>query len=84
MAIYIPIVIYGLRLFIVALLEQHCLLNCLYICMIRVRGCYHITKFRCSTASGYEIAKCRLFIVVLHELHVNSLPNCLHVCMLRV
>ena len=29
-----------------------------------------------------EIAKCRLFIVVLQELH--CLPNCLHVFMIRV
>ena len=32
-AIYVPIVMYGLRLF---LQELHCLLNCLHICMIRV------------------------------------------------
>ena len=25
--------------------------------MIRVRGCYHVTKFRYSTPSGSEIAK---------------------------
>ena len=40
-----PIVMYGLRLFIVALQELHCLPNCLHVCMIRVRGCYHFTKF---------------------------------------
>ena len=54
MAIYVK---YGLRLFIVVLQELHCLLNYLHVCMIRVRGWYHITKF------------CRLFIVVLQELH---------------
>ena len=31
LAIYVPIVMYGLRLFIVALQEQHCLPNCLEI-----------------------------------------------------
>ena len=52
------IVMYGLRLFIVVLHELHCLPNCLHVCMIRVRCCYHFTKFRCSTLSGSEIAKC--------------------------
>ena len=37
MAVYVPIVIYGLRLFIVVL-QKHCLPNCLNVCMIR--GCY--------------------------------------------
>ena len=37
---------------------QDCLSNCLYVCMIRVRCCYHFTKFHCSTLSGSEIAKC--------------------------
>ena len=41
MAIYVPIVMYGLRLFIVVLQELHCLP---YLCMIRVRGCYHFTR----------------------------------------
>ena len=36
---------YGLRLFIVVLQELHCLLNCLHVFMIRVRGWYDITKF---------------------------------------
>ena len=58
MAIYVPIVMYGLRLFIVVLQELHCLPNCLHVCMIRVRGCYHITKFCCSIPYGSEIAKC--------------------------
>ena len=35
MAIYVPIVMYGLRLFIVVLQEVYCLLNCLHVCMIR-------------------------------------------------
>ena len=84
MAIYVPIVMYGprlfivleslvsvisssfvclhlhvfkirycLRLFIVILQELHCLPNCLHVCMIRVRGWYHITKFCYSTPSGF-------------------------------
>ena len=52
MAIYVPIVMYSLRLFIVVLQELHCLSNCLHVFMIRVRGCYHVTKFRYSTPSG--------------------------------
>ena len=40
------------EVFSVALQELHCLLNCLHVFMIRVRGCYHVTKFRCSTPSG--------------------------------
>ena len=31
----------------------HCLLNCLHVCMIRVRGWYQITKFCYSTLSGF-------------------------------
>ena len=53
MAIYVPIVMYGLRLFIVVLQELHCLLNCLHVCIIRVRGWYHITKFCYSILSGF-------------------------------
>ena len=53
MAIYVSIVMYGLRLFIVVLQELHCLSNCLHVFMIRVRGCYHVTKFRYSTPSGF-------------------------------
>ena len=33
--------------------ELHSLPNCLHVCMIRVRGCYHVTKFRYSTPSGF-------------------------------
>ena len=49
----IAIYIYCLRLFIAVLQELHCLPNCLHVCVIRVGGCYHITKFRCSTPSGF-------------------------------
>ena len=44
MAIYVPIVMYGLRLFNVVLQELHCLPNYLHVCMMRVRSCYHFTK----------------------------------------
>ena len=44
MAISVPIVMYGLRLFIVVLQELQCLPNCLHVFMIRVIGCYHVTK----------------------------------------
>ena len=52
MPIYVSIVMYGLRLSIVVLQELHCLSNCLHVFMIRVRSCYHVTKFRYSTPSG--------------------------------
>ena len=48
--LYVPIVMYGLRLFIVVLQE---LPNCLHVCTIRDRGCYHITKFCCSIRYGF-------------------------------
>ena len=53
MAIYVPIVMYGLRLFIVVLQELHCLLNFLHVFMIRVIVYYHVTKFRYSTPSSF-------------------------------
>ena len=49
MAIYVPIVMYGLRLFIVVLQELHCL----HVFMIRVRGCYHFTKCCYSIPYGF-------------------------------
>ena len=45
-----PYVMHGLRLFIVVLQELHCLLR---VCIIRVRGWHHITKFYYSTPSGF-------------------------------
>ena len=42
-----------LRLFIVVLQELQCLPNCLHVCMIRVRGCYHIIKFCYSIPYGF-------------------------------
>ena len=53
MAIYVPIVMYDLRLFIVVLQELHCLLNCLHIGMSRVKGFYHFTEFCCCRACGF-------------------------------
>ena len=53
MAIYVPIVMYGLRLFIVVLQELHCLPNCLHTYMIKVIGFYHFTKFCLSTPSSF-------------------------------
>ena len=38
MAIYVPIVMYCLRLFMFVLQELHCLPNYLHICMIKARG----------------------------------------------
>ena len=55
--VYAPIVMYGLRLFIVVLQELPCLPNCLHVCMIRVRGCYHITKVFALYLMVSEIAK---------------------------
>ena len=50
---YVPIIMYGLRMFNVVLQELHCLLNCLHDCMMRVGGCYHFIKFHYSTPSGF-------------------------------
>ena len=44
--------LYSLRLFIVVLQELYCLPNCLHVCMIRVKGCYHFTKF-CYSTPGF-------------------------------
>ena len=53
MPIYVPIVMYGLRLFIVVLQELQCLPNCLHVCIIRVVGLYHLTKLCCSKHSNF-------------------------------
>ena len=49
----LAIVMYGLRLFIVVLQELQCLPNCLHTYMVKVRGCYHITKICCTTLSSF-------------------------------
>ena len=69
MAIYVPIVTYGLRLFIVVLQELYCLLSCLHVCMIRVRGWYHITSFLTLHLLVSEIA--------------NVLPEAVYCCFTR-
>ena len=66
---YVPIVMYGLRLFIVVLHELHCLLNCLHVCMIRIRGWYHITKlpeavYSCFTRTTLFTTTFTVMIVV--------------------
>ena len=53
MATYVPIVMHGLRLFIAVLQELYCLPICLPVCMIKVRGCYHFTKFCYSIPYGF-------------------------------
>ena len=56
MAIYAPIVMYSLRLFIVVLQELHCFPNCLHVCMIRVRDTS--PSFIALHLLVSEIAKC--------------------------
>ena len=70
MVIYTPIVMYCLRLFIVVLQELHCLPNYLHVCMIRVRGFYHVTKFRCSTPFWFLR-------------YLNVLPEAVYCCFTR-
>ena len=53
LVVVLPSIVYGLRLFIVVVQELHCLSNCLHVGMIRVRVCYHFTKFCCSTPAGF-------------------------------
>ena len=49
---------YCLRLFIVVLQELHCLLNCLHVVMIRVRGFITSPSFVPLHLLVSEIAKC--------------------------
>ena len=53
MPIYVPAIMYGLRLFIVVLQELHCLPNCLDVGFNRVIGFYHFTRFPCSILSSF-------------------------------
>ena len=49
-----PIIMFCLRLFIVVLQELHCLpLHVFYDQTYTFVGCYHVTKFRYSTPSGF-------------------------------
>ena len=52
-AIYVPIVMYGLRLFIVVLQELHCLPKCWYVYIIMFTDFYQFTKFRLLIQSGF-------------------------------
>ena len=49
MAIYVPIIMYSLRLFIVVLQELHCLQICYSMVVMDI---YQYAKFRFSTLSG--------------------------------
>ena len=53
MAIYVPIVMYGLRLFIVVLQELHYLPKIWYVCNIVFMDFYQFTKIRLSIHSGF-------------------------------
>ena len=55
MAMYAPIVMYCLRLFIVVLQELHCFPNCLHVFMIRVRTSPSFVDLHLLVS---EIAKC--------------------------
>ena len=66
MPIYVPIIMYAVRLFIVVLQELQCLPNCLHIGIIKVMSFF--TKFCSSTLLASEIANV-LPKVVLQELH---------------
>ena len=54
MAIYVPIVMYGLRLFVVVLQELHCLPKFWYVYIIVFMDFYQFTKFRPSIQSGFR------------------------------
>ena len=53
----LAIVMYGLKLFIVALQELHCLPNCLHVCTITVRGAITSPSFVTLLLLVSEIAK---------------------------
>ena len=52
MLTYLPIAMYGLRLFIVVLQNILCFLHCLHVDIIRAIGIYHLPKFYLSTPSS--------------------------------
>ena len=58
MAIYVPIIMYGLRLFNVVLQELHCLPKCLHVCIIRVIVAITLPSFVTLHLLVSEIAKC--------------------------
>ena len=53
MAIYVPIIMYGLRLFIVVLQELHCLPTFWYVYVLVFTNSYQFTKFRPSIQPGF-------------------------------
>ena len=53
MPIYVPIIMYDLRLFIVVLQELHCLPKFWYVYNIVFMNFYLFTKFRLSIQSGF-------------------------------
>ena len=55
MAIYVPIILYGLRLFNVVL---HCLPKCLHVCIIRLEVAITSPSFVALNLMVSEIAKC--------------------------
>ena len=50
MAIYVPVIMYGLRLF---LQELHCLSNCLHAYSLVVKDFYRYAKFRLLILAGF-------------------------------
>ena len=57
MAIYVPIILYGLRLFNVVLQELHCLPKCLHVCIIRLEVAITSPSFVALNLMVSEIAK---------------------------
>ena len=57
MVVHVPIVMYGLRLFIVVLQELHCLPNCLHICISEFEVAITSPSFVALLLFS-EIAKC--------------------------
>ena len=53
MVIYVPVIMYGLRLFIVVLQELHCLSNCLHAYSLVVKDFYWYAKFRLLTLARF-------------------------------
>ena len=58
--------VYCLRLFIVVLQELHCLLNCLHVCIIRVRGAITSPNFITLPLLVSEIAKYIACLLITH------------------
>ena len=81
MPIYAPTVMYDLRLFIVVLQELQCLPNCLHVCIIRVIGLHHFTRFRCSKPSSFLYCLRVFLVVVFYKNYIvyhNVYSNYIH------